>query len=632
MSRKKKIIYQPQPVASAEALTSVPQSFNPLFPTGNFKLLASIVFILAFGIYSNTITNGYALDDGIVITENAFTKKGFAGIADIFSHETFANVTNLDTELSGGRYRPLSVASFAIEYQFFGLNPSLSHFVNVLLYGLLCVLLLYLLDKYIFKHNRPAAIIASLIFVVHPLHTDVVSNIKGRDEILCLLLLLCSLILYFKFLQRKNYWLLVASLAAYFFSLLAKENGITFLAVIPLMLYFFLQKNIKGSIISVLPFVFVFAIYFFIRLGIVGLPQSSTLEVMNAPFVKATGDEALATKMMILGKDLWMLIFPHPLSFDYSYNQIPYVHFSNWKCLLAILINALLIFIAIRLFKKRHVISFAILFYFITLSIITNIVFDVGSPFNERFLFQPSIGFSIAAAYLLSIIGLRHSSKKISAILAISIAFLLVLAGSIKTITRNTEWKNNETLFAADAAHAPNSAKTNNFYAIALLKKGEEEKDSIKKNATFNLAIKFLNKSLAIYPDFADAYINLGNIYAQQGKLDMAKEKLLKAKAIYSTNYVLNINLTYVAQQFEANAVKYFAEKKVTEAIRAANSSLECNPNNVNMLYNLGGYYLTLQDVAKAKELWGRALIIEPGNATVKMWLNRISSPQMPKN
>ncbi len=632
MSKKRKIINQPQPVASAEVQSAVLPSFNSFFNTWKFRFLAGIVFILAFGIYFNTIGNGYALDDGIVITENTFTKKGFAGIKEIFSQETFANVTNTDTELSGGRYRPLSVASYAIEYQFFGLNPSISHFVNVLLYGFLCVLLLYLFDKYIFKNNRPAAIIAALIFVVHPLHTDVVSNIKGRDEILCLLLLLGSLILYFKFLQQKNYWLLVASLAAYFVSLLAKENGVTFLAVIPLMLYFFLQKNIKKSLTSILPFLVVFAIYFFIRLSIVGLPQSSTQEVMNAPFVKATASEALATKIMILGKDLWMLIFPHPLSFDYSYNQIPYVNFSNWKCLLAISINTILILIAILLFKKKHVVSFAILFYFITLSIITNIVFEVGSPFNERFLFQPSIGFCIAVAYLLSIAGFRDSSKKAATVLSVSFALLLILAGSMMTIVRNTEWKNNETLFAADALHSPNSAKTNNFYAITLLKKGEEEKDSIKKNEIFNSAVMFLNKSLAIYPDFADAYINLGNIYAQQGKLDMAKEKLLRAKAIYPTNSVLNINLTYVAQKYEANAVKYFAEKRVTEAIKAANSSLECYPNNVSMLYNLGGYYLTLQDVVKAKEIWSKALVIDPGNATVKMWLERISSPQLPKN
>ena len=299
---------------------------------------------------------------------------------------------------------------------------------------------------------------------------------------------------------------------------------------------------------------------------------------------------------------------------------------------MAILVNALLVFIAILLFKKKHVVSFAILFYFITLSIITNIVFEVGSPFNERFLFQPSIGFCIAVAYFLSIIGFRDSSKRAATVLSILFAVLLILAGSMMTIIRNTEWKNNETLFAADAFHSPNSAKTNNFYAIALLKKGEEEKDSIKKNEIFNSAVKFLNKSLAIYPDFADAYINLGNIYSQQGKLDMAKEKLLKAKAIYPTNGVLNINLTYVSQRYEANAVKYFAEKKVTEAIKAGNSSLECNPANVSMLYNLGGYYLTLQDVAKARELWGKALVIEPGNATVKMWLERISSPQIPKN
>ena len=84
MSRKKKVIYQPQPVASVEAPSTVSQSFNPLFPSGNYKLLAGIVFILAFGIYFNSISNGYALDDGIVITENAFTKKGIAGIRIFF--------------------------------------------------------------------------------------------------------------------------------------------------------------------------------------------------------------------------------------------------------------------------------------------------------------------------------------------------------------------------------------------------------------------------------------------------------------------------------------------------------------------------------------------------------------------
>jgi tetratricopeptide (TPR) repeat protein len=89
-------------------------------------------------------------------------------------------------------------------------------------------------------------------------------------------------------------------------------------------------------------------------------------------------------------------------------------------------------------------------------------------------------------------------------------------------------------------------------------------------------------------------------------------------------------NLKYVAQLYEAKAIRAFAEKNTQEAIRLANLSLDCDPRSVNMLYNLGGYYLTLQQVDKARDAWKKALAIEPGNATVKEWLNRISGPPMP--
>lgn len=174
------------------------------FGIGNYRLWAMLVFILAAGIYFNSGFNGYALDDGIVITENPYTKQGFAGISDIFSHETFSNIADQNAELSGGRYRPLSIAMLAIEYQFFGANPGVNHFINVLMYALMCVLLFYLLKQYVFKTDLTAALIAALLFVVHPLHTDVVSNIKGRDEILCLLLLLVCIIYYLRYVSKGN--------------------------------------------------------------------------------------------------------------------------------------------------------------------------------------------------------------------------------------------------------------------------------------------------------------------------------------------------------------------------------------------------------------------------------------------
>ncbi|MEO6669399.1 MAG: tetratricopeptide repeat protein [Ferruginibacter sp.] len=625
MSKKKKLITKTEIEAKpAENLKEHPQ----LLPAWSFKSMALVVFAFAVGLYVNTITHEYALDDGIVITENAFTKQGFSGIPDILSHESFANVATSKDELSGGRYRPLSVVTFAMEYGIFGARPSVSHLVNVLLYGFLCVLLFYFLKQAIFKHNTSAAFIATLIFAAHPLHTDVVSNIKGRDELLSLLLLLVCLIFYQAYFERKKFSLLVVSLAAYFFSLLAKENGITFIAVIPLIIYFFNNKKLKESISAAFPFIFVFAFYFLIRLKITGLPSGGTKEVMNAPFVLASGADAVATKIMIMGKDLLMLVFPHPLSYDYSYNQIPYVSFTDWKCILSILLNGILVFFAIRLFKKRHLLSFAILFYFITISIVSNLVFDVGSPFNERFLFQPSIGFAIAVAFILNYLGTRRQESSFYKGIAVSLSMIIILAGGIMTILRNPDWKNNETLFAADVLHAPNSAKTQTYQGVGLLNKGTLETDSIKKNRYFDMAIPYFNRALKIHPGFADPNIDLGNIYAQQGKLDSAKKCLLEAKAIYSDIPALNTNLLYLSQQYDLAATKYFAQNNVAKAIEYVNASLECNPGNVNGLYNLGGYYLNLREVEKAREVWTRALALDPGNSTIKYWLNRISVPQ----
>jgi hypothetical protein len=604
--------------APFESTVEIPQ---PLFPR-RIKLMAIFVFILATSLYVNTVFNDYALDDGIVITENNFTRQGLAGIPGILTSDAFSNITKAD--LAGGRYRPLCVVTFAVEVAFFGLDPSVSHLVNALLYGILCLLIFIFFRLYVFRDNIPAAFIATLIFSVHPLHTDAVANIKGRDELLSLLLLVACMIFYLRFSVSKKPLFLIGSLIAFFLSLLSKENGITFIAIIPLLDYFFIRKTLKSSLPAALPFIAIFAGYFFLRYLIAGLPTGENTEVMNAPFLLATAGEAFATKLMVLGKDLWMLVFPHPLSYDYSYSQVPYVQLSNWKCILSVLANFALLVVAIRLFNKRHVLSFAILFYFITLSIVSNFVFDVGSPFNERFLFQPSLGFAMAAAFLLTrLSGTRKPGYTYAAYALVS---LLLLAGGIITVMRNPVWKNNDILFSTDVLHAPNSAKTNNFAAIIYLNQATVEKDSIQKQELFEKAIRGFQKALLIHPDFADPYINLGNIFSQQGKLDTAKSCLMRARAIHSGLPALTQNLGYLAGRYEALATKQYSEHQVEAAIRSGNSSLECDPGNINMLYNLGGFYLSLQNTAKAKELWTKALSLDPGNATIKQWLDRISA------
>ena len=113
----------------------------------NLRSGSLILFAVSFLLYINTVSNQYALDDEVVVT-NAQVEKGFSGLGEIFTSDIFSSYyaqNNAEQQLSGGRYRPLSVATFAIEYAIFGNNPAPRHFINVLLYALLSVLIFYAL-------------------------------------------------------------------------------------------------------------------------------------------------------------------------------------------------------------------------------------------------------------------------------------------------------------------------------------------------------------------------------------------------------------------------------------------------------------------------------------------------------
>jgi len=153
----------------------------------------SIIFALGVGLYIYSVSFDYVLDDQIVITKNQFTNKGFSGIGSILSTESmqgyFGEQKNL---VVGARYRPLSIVSFAIENELWGLNSFMSHLINVLLYALTGILLYRVLlmlfpakdDTHPF-FNIP--FIAALLYIVHPIHSEVVANVKGRDEIMTLI-------------------------------------------------------------------------------------------------------------------------------------------------------------------------------------------------------------------------------------------------------------------------------------------------------------------------------------------------------------------------------------------------------------------------------------------------------------
>ncbi|MEI7670233.1 MAG: tetratricopeptide repeat protein, partial [Pseudomonadota bacterium] len=229
-------------------------NYFPLKPMHCYGVIAALTFLL----YVNSLWNDYTLDDSIVIKENMFTQKGFAGIKDILTSDVFVGFFKTEKNLvAGGRYRPLSVVTFAIEHQLFGDNASISHLINLLLYALTGIAIFLFLTRLFsqskFNFSNWLPLISALLFIAHPLHTEAVTNIKGRDEIMTLLFSVLAANYFLKYYDsQKKISLLIASVC-FFAALLSKENAITWIAIFPLLFYFFRDFDFKKSI---LPFIF----------------------------------------------------------------------------------------------------------------------------------------------------------------------------------------------------------------------------------------------------------------------------------------------------------------------------------------------------------------------------------------
>src|SRR5262249_2744992 len=145
----------------------------------------------------------------------------------------FGNATQGDN-----LYRPLPKIIFASLWDLSPGNALPFHALNVLLYAL-TGFLLFIVTSRLMNGNVSLPLVATALFIAHPIHTEVVANIKSLDEILSLIFFVLSLFSLQKFLRAyRKRWLAITMLS-YFASLVSKESAITFLAVYPLVVFFF---------------------------------------------------------------------------------------------------------------------------------------------------------------------------------------------------------------------------------------------------------------------------------------------------------------------------------------------------------------------------------------------------------
>ena len=309
---------------------------------------ALFIFAFSFLLYSNTLHHGFVMDDGAVITNHSTVQKGVSGIIELFEQSSVYG----STKENFGSYRPLTMSFFAIEKQFFGSNSNGYHAIQILLYSILCVLLYILLKKIIKDFHPLLPFITILLFISHPIHTEVVANIKSADEILCLLFASLATLFAFRFIETSRKFNSGISFLFFLCALFSKENATTFLLLIPMTLYFFSPASKKNILLIFSTYAIATLAFLMVRFATLDKAPENISIINNALISANSFSERYATISLHFLNYLRLLCFPANLCWDYSYNQIPIVNFNNPLSIFSTLIIFFGLFFSLRVFFK----------------------------------------------------------------------------------------------------------------------------------------------------------------------------------------------------------------------------------------------------------------------------------------
>ncbi|HNW69055.1 MAG TPA: glycosyltransferase family 39 protein [Bacteroidales bacterium] len=605
--------------------------------SGNIKVLLFLL-VLVFVLYGNTIPNHYALDDEFVTDNNPVIHKGLKAIPEIFTTRYVSNdEQNYD-------YRPVVKLSFALEYALFKDNPHASHFINVLLYFLLCFLLFVILKLLLQQYHPWLPLMIIILFAAHPVHTEVVASLKNRDELLSMIGALATWYFIIEFVDnRKWYWLPLA-FVFFFLGYFSKSNIIVYAAIIPLSLYFFREVKLS-KVLMIFAALFVISMLFnYFPRVFLSPPHREMLYFENPLNFEKGLWLRLGTGLVVVLFYIRLLIFPHPLLFYYGYDMIPVVTPFNTWAIVSFIICLAALAVALYFFRRRHIISFGILFFFITISAFANIIKPPPGIVAERFALSASLGFVIVICALIFIVFKLDIFQKTKyqnrAIKYPLIVFLLILIPyTLRTIIRNKDWKDYKTLYSHDIGYLGKSAKANVMYASLKNHELYRIKDPQKQRAVAEEAKKHYELALKIYPGYAIAQNNLGIIYFRYlNETFKALNCWKKAAASESTcaDAFMNMATAFDEMKISDSAEfyykatirvqkkptiacsklgdLYYRQGKVQEAIAMNEKIMETDDATDVPYINIGNYYMLGKDTINAIAMWEKAIEKQPGN------------------
>ena len=543
-----------------------------------------LTILAAALVYLNSLPNGFVYDDHFVVAQNPAVRE--LSPLKIFGSEYWSGFAQ---ENAGTYYRPLTILSFAVDYAVWAHEPFGYHLTNLLLHTV-GSLLVYLLGFRLIR-NRKAALFAALLFAVHPVHTEAVSGITGRSDLLFGVLGIAALLLY----TRSGSPMQFGAPVAFFLALCAKETALA----LPVVFAFcdliwkpaavstrqHIQERWRSQYIWLL---LCLAVFLVLRTNAVGNLRLVAPSPMDNPLVEYGLLPRLYTMPILLLHDLRLLVFPLTLSVDYSFNQIPVattpVHPGFLAGALLLLLLALL---AVRCWKRSRVALFGIGLTGAPLILSLNPFVPAGTILAERYLYLPSAGFcllvALAAVRLRPVWVARSCQKWI----CVALACLILGFGALRTVQRNRDWHDDRTLFQSAVSACPSSVRARLNLAFLLRNQGDHAS-----------AAHHYRRVLGIRGDYPVVHYNLADTYRRLGQSERAAyhyEQAVKLRGDFLEAWTGLGNL-------------YMAQDRNTDAERAYKTALNLAPDRAVLYNQLGVIYQERGDLSAARAAYEKAI------------------------
>ncbi|MBU2025739.1 MAG: tetratricopeptide repeat protein [Patescibacteria group bacterium] len=553
-------------------MPAAPFFFKKIFSAKlSARRLVLILVVFGFLIYANSFPNQLFWDDQDAILNNAYIK-------DLENFENFFKENLIaGAGLNSNYWRPLLLITYSLEWRLWRDWAPGYHFTNAVLHISAAVALFFLLLK-LFK-NKSAAFFCALVFLIHPLQTEAVTYVSGRADPLSAFLVFLGLISY---LNKKTR----LTLALFILSLMTKEkNALVFPALIVLVnLYlFFKQRSLKNrpagkpslkrltqavALKKIWPYFLVAAVYALLRKTVLNFSDTFNLYGQPNLYTQSILIRA-ATFLKILPQYLYLSFLPHNLHMERlaDFNK----NFFHLLSLLGLIIVAALLTLAFLKRRTKPYLSFAALWFLVTLFPASGILFPVSGLFYEHYLYLPLIGLFLLLIFLIQDIFSQIKLRPFSLITFSLIAAAYLGFFSFQTVNRNRVWRDPVTFYNNIIQYNPQSLRVWNNLGMAYAQDRQYEQalfayqkaiqlDQQKKSAPpyHNLgriyeelnqpqaAISSFEQAIQIDQRFIFSYFALASLYTREKNYDKAMEILKKAQNIFPKNSSIPIAIRQV--------------------------------------------------------------------------------------